>query len=76
MQERDQEGGSMTPEEKIEELRNLLFRESAMNLLNFQRHADGETRSWDDLTEEEQKARMEFAETYLKIENPRVFADD
>ena len=58
--------------DQIRELRKLLFQEAAINLLNFQRHDEGETRSWDDLSADEQKARMEVAERFLKCEHEEL----
>lgn len=55
--------------DQIKELRKLLFQEAAMNLLNFQRHDEGETRSWDELPADEQNARIEVAERFLKCEH-------
>jgi|GEM_PF-5098705 len=64
----------MTPKEQIIRLKRLLYREAAMNLLNFQRAEGEERRSWDDLSPEEQDARMDFAEHNLMMEDPEVFA--
>jgi hypothetical protein len=66
----------MTPEERIKGLKKLLFREAAMHIFEWQRTNEGETRSWDDLSYEEQDARMEIAETFLKSEKPEVFANE
>ncbi len=57
---------------QIKDLRALLFKEAAINLPNFQRHDEGETRSWDDLSEEEQTARIEVAERFLKCEHKEL----
>lgn len=67
----------MTPEDRIAALKKLLFREAAMRLFEYQkREHEEETREWDDLDEEEIKARMEIAATFLKYEAREVIGDD
>ena len=46
---------------RIKQLEGWLKEEKAQNLLNFQRHDEGEKRSWDDLSEKERAGRIEFA---------------
>ena len=53
---------------RIKELEGWLKEEKAQNLLNFQRHDEGESRSWDDLTEKERHSRIQFAGTCLEAE--------
>lgn len=53
---------------RIEQLEDWLKEEKAQNLLNFQRHDEGEKRSWDDLSEKERAARIEFAGDCLMVE--------
>ena len=53
---------------EIKGLELYLKEEKAQNLLNFQRHDEGETRSWDDLPELDRMARIEFAGTCLEAE--------
>lgn len=66
----------MNTTEQIEGLKRLLYREAAISLLNFQRAEGEQTRSWDDLTPEEQQARMDFAADCLrKTERPELFSD-
>ena len=67
----------MNDKERIAALKKLLFREAAMRLFEYQkREHEEETREWDDLDEEEVKARMEIAETFLKYEVREVLSDD
>ena len=54
---------------RIKQLEVWLKEEKAQNLLNFQRHDEGETRSWDDLSEQERAGRIEFAGECLKAED-------
>jgi hypothetical protein len=71
------EDESMTPKDQIEGLKQLLYREAAISLLNFQRAEGEQSRSWDDLMPEEQQGRMDFAADWLrKTENPELFSDN
>ncbi|MHB8117877.1 MAG: hypothetical protein ACYDHX_03995 [Methanothrix sp.] len=66
----------MLPEEKIKELKRLLFFEKALGLLYFQRLYEKENRTWEELSNEEREFRLEYAEHILKLENEEVFADE
>jgi len=58
--------------ERIQKLEAALIKEHAISLLNFQRADDGEKRSWDELSAEEQDARIDYARMCLEYEHKEL----
>lgn len=63
----------MTPEEKISELKKLLIFSEAMNLHWFRQAHEGETRDWEELSGEEQEAKLWYAEFLLEHGHKELF---